>query len=106
MGSIRFHRHWYTSSQTSVYEFTNTGIRVHKHRLTSSQTPKAFFFAILGDLKVKIEKPKNMGGLRIPRNMESSKKKNFKKPVSLSLQYLRNHNKGQGGGKHQPSGNF
>merc|ERR1712235_34043 len=37
--SIPFHKHRYTSSQTPVYEFANTGIRVHRHRYTSSQTP-------------------------------------------------------------------
>merc|ERR1712235_154724 len=44
--SIRFHkhrymssRHRYTSSQTPVYEFADTGIRVCRHRYTSSQTP-------------------------------------------------------------------
>jgi len=37
--SILVHKHRYTSSQTPVYEFANTGIRVRKHRYTSSQTP-------------------------------------------------------------------
>ena len=85
MGSIQFHRHrytslrhQYTSSQTPgyefktpVYKFTDTGIQVHRHR-------KREFFAILGDLKVEIEKSKNMGGLRIPPRYGIKQKKNSK----------------------------
>ena len=72
---IQVCRHRYTSSQTPVYEFADTGIRVHRHRKRES-------FAILGDLKLEIENFGNMGGLRIPPRYGIKKKKIFKKPVS------------------------
>ena len=54
--------------KTPVYEFADTGIQVHRHR-------KREFFAILGDLKVEIEKSENMGGLRIPPRYGIKQKK-------------------------------
>merc|ERR1712235_63647 len=69
----------YTISQTPVYEFTDTGMRVRRHRYTSSKhrytssqipvyefadTGSASSLAILGDLKVQIEKSNNMGILK------------------------------------------
>merc|ERR1711917_215569 len=65
MGSIRFRKHRYTSSQTPVYEFADTG--------------SASSLAILGDLKVRIEKSKNMGVLKNPLKKEKRKKKKKKK---------------------------
>merc|ERR1712131_366833 len=66
MGSIRFRRHRYTSSrhrytssQTPVYEFKTP---VYEFADTGS----ASSLAILGDLKVRIEKSKNMGVLKNP----------------------------------------
>ena len=66
----------------------DTGIRVQKPVHELADTGSASFFCNFGDLKVEVEKSKNMGDLRIPPGYgikQKKAKKKFKSPVSLSL---------------------